>query len=122
MRSESQHEFDLGFYASILRHHPDYVDVLRKQGELLSRNGRYEEALAVDRRLAALRPDDCIVHYNLGCSLARARHHREAIAALRKAFELGYIDYRHLETDCDLENLRDEPEFKALLHEFGASE
>lgn len=115
---KSQLDFDVEFFASILRRSPDYVDVLRCQGELLSRKGRHAEALEVDRRLANLLPHDAVVQYNLACSLEQNARRDDALAALRRAFERGYADFEHLELDADLEVLRNDPRYIALVAEF----
>jgi len=117
--AKKQLEFDIAFYDRILRREPDYVDVLRCQGELLSRKGLHDLALAVDRRLAQLLPTDYVVRYNLACSLAMGGYRREALAALRAALEQGYDDYEYLETDSDLDTLRDDPAYRALMREYG---
>lgn len=114
----SQLEFDIAFYESVLQRAPEYVDVLRCQGELLTRKGLHAQALTVDRRLAALLPGDCVVQYNLTCSLALMGLRSEAMAALRCALEAGYDDFDYLEADGDLDALRDEPAYHALLREF----
>jgi tetratricopeptide (TPR) repeat protein len=117
---QRQIDFDLGFFGRILERSPDYLDVLRCQGELLTRDGRHPEALDVDRRLVALLPGDSIVRYNLACSLALLGDVAEALRTLRAALELGYDDLEHLEADPDLDVLRDEPVYAELLREFGA--
>lgn len=116
---KGQLDFDIGFYERILKREPDYIDVLRCQGELLSRKGQHERALAVDRRLAELLPGDFVIRYNLACSLAVGGHRREAIQALRAALEQGYDDFEYLETDSDLDALRDDPAYRALMREYG---
>jgi len=115
----SQLDFDIAFYESILQRDPNYVDVLRCQGELLTRKGLHERALKIDRRLAKLLPNDAIVRYNLACSLALNGKPDEAVSALRRALECGYTDFDHLESDGDLAALRDHPEYLELLREFG---
>jgi tetratricopeptide (TPR) repeat protein len=115
---QSQLDFDIGFFDSILLRAPENLDVLRCQGELLSRRGLHLRALEVDRRLAALLPQDSVVQYNLACSLARNDAPAEAIATLRRAFERGYDDFEHLELDTDLDVLRSDPQYIELLAEF----
>jgi hypothetical protein len=115
---KSQLDFDLEFFDSILRRAPDYVDVLRCQGELLSRKGLHTRALEIDRRLAAALPHDAVVQYNLACSLAQNGLGDEALAALRRSCERGYDDFEHLELDQDLESLRRDPRYVALVEEF----
>lgn len=119
MQSRSQVDFDLEFFGRILQRSPAFIDVLRCQGELLTRKGLHDDALRVDRQLARLLPDDCIVRYNLACSLALVGEVDEAIDELRAAFEHGYSDFGHLEIDGDLDVLRDQPAFQLLLEEFG---
>ena len=101
--AKSQLDFDIAFFDRILQRRPDYVDVLRCQGELLSRKGLHQLALAVDRRLAELLPEDYVVRYNLACSLAVGGYRREAIATLRTALEQGYDDFDYMESDSDLD-------------------
>lgn len=119
LQTRSQVDFDLEFFGRILTRAPEFVDVLRCQGELLTRKGMHDEALRIDRELARLLPDDCIVRYNLACSLALVGDTVEAIDELRAAFERGYDDLGHLEIDSDLDGIRDLPEFQLLLDEFG---
>jgi hypothetical protein len=121
-RDSSQLDFEIGFFDAILAVEPEYVDVLRCQGELLTRKGLHDKAVELDRRLVRLQPEDCVVHYNFACSLALGNHAREALYELRKACEKGYEDFSYLETDSDLDNIREQPEFKALLREYWRDE
>ncbi len=118
MQAQTQLDFDVDFFGRVLARDPDYVDVLRCQGELLTLRGEHQRALEIDRRLADLRPQDCIVRYNLACSLAIDRQTDEAVAQLRRAIEYGYDDFGFLECDRDLDNLREHPGFVALLKEY----
>jgi adenylate cyclase len=120
-RAQTQSDFELEFYDHILERATDYVDVLKCQGELLTRKGLHKRGLVVDQRLAELRPHDCVVRYNLACSYALTGHKSEALASLRLALEAGYDDLAYLELDKDLESLRGEPAYQQLLDEFGAS-
>ncbi|MHC4416878.1 MAG: TPR end-of-group domain-containing protein, partial [Planctomycetota bacterium] len=55
--------------------------------------------------------------YNLGCARARAGDLEPALAALKRAVELGFSDADLLASDPDLERLREKPEFRGLLEE-----
>lgn len=115
----SQLEFDIEFFGRVLERSANFVDVLRCQGQLLSRKGLHKQALEVDRRLVDLRPEDGVAHYNLACSLALLGYTQDAVESLRRALKNGYIDYDYLETDRDLDTLRDDPEYLGLMQEFG---
>jgi tetratricopeptide (TPR) repeat protein len=108
-------EFEVQFFNRVLARQPLYEDVLRRQAENLSRSGRYMEVLALDQRLLAIRPKDPVVHYNLACTLSRLGEIGASLDALRKALRLGYDDLGHIETDPDLDAIRDLPEFRAIL-------
>jgi tetratricopeptide (TPR) repeat protein len=115
---QSQLDFELEFYGCILQRQPDYVDVLRVMGNLLTLKGRYSDGLQVDRRLVQLRPHDALAHYNLACSFALLKRPDQALKTLRKAVELGYRDFRYMREDRDLDSIRHDPRFRQMLREF----
>lgn len=118
-KAESEQiEFEMKFCRDILNNYPDYVDVLRVYGNLLTKQGQFDEGVEIDRRLVRLRPEDAIAHYNLACSLCLLRKHEQTLIELRKAFELGYTDFAYLRKDRDLESIRQDRRFKVLLREF----
>jgi tetratricopeptide (TPR) repeat protein len=115
---QHQLDFELEFFTAILKRHPDYVDVLRVLGNLLTLKGRYAEGLQVDRRLVQLRPADALAHYNLACSYALLKRPDQALKTLRRAVELGYRDFRYMREDRDLDTIRHDPRFRQLLREY----
>ena len=114
---QNQLDFELDFFGRILERHPDYVDVLRVQGNNLTLKGRFAEGLLIDRRLVHLRPGDALAHYNLACSYALLKKVDPAIKALRRAIDLGYRDFRYMREDRDLDALRHDSRFRQLLRE-----
>ena len=92
-----------------------------QQLTIVNRKGLHARAVLVDRRLAELLPDDCVVQYNLACSLALLGRRKEAIESLRQALEQGYRDFDYLHADGDLDALRGEAAFKCLLQEYEAA-
>ncbi|MBM4022678.1 MAG: tetratricopeptide repeat protein [Planctomycetes bacterium] len=110
-----QLDFDIDFFERLLARRGHAVDVLRILAELVSRKGDLQRAVDLDGRLVELQPDDFLARYNFACSLARAGRADEAIDALSRAILLGYDDLAHMESDPDLESLREHPDFQALL-------
>ena len=115
---QNQLDFELEFFSRILDHNPNYVDVLRVMGNLLTLKGRYTEGLQVDKRLVQLRPNDPLAHYNLACSYALLKRSDHALQTLRRAVELGYRDFRYMREDRDLDSIRHDPRFRQLLREY----
>ncbi len=81
----------------------------------------YEQAADVALRLQAMAPDAAIAHYNRACALARLCRVDEAMAALSRSIDCGWTGRRHLQLDPDLEILRREPRFRALLERIPAA-
>jgi len=115
---QSQLDFEIDFFGRILVNHPDYLDVLRVQGNNLTLKGRYTEGLQIDKRLVQLRPSDPLAHYNLACSFCLLKKIDLAVKTLRRAVELGYRDFRYMREDRDLDAIRHDPRFRQLLREF----
>jgi tetratricopeptide (TPR) repeat protein len=118
LADQNQIDFELDFFGGVLERAPDYVDVLRVMGHLLTLKGRYAEGLQVDKRLIGLRPSDPLAHYNLACSYALLKRSELALKTLRRAVELGYRDFRYMREDRDLDAIRHDPRFRQLLREF----
>jgi tetratricopeptide (TPR) repeat protein len=114
----SQVDFELDFFGGILERCPDYVDVLRILGNLLTLKGRFADGLQIDRRLVQLRPSDPLAHYNLACSYALLKRPDQSLKTLRRAVELGYRDFRYMKEDHDLDSIRHDPRFRQLLREY----
>jgi tetratricopeptide (TPR) repeat protein len=118
LSEQSQLDFEIDFFGSILMRRPDYLDVLRGMGNNLTLKGRYADGLIIDKRLVQLRPRDPLSHYNLACSYALLKRPEHALRTLRKALELGYRDFRYLREDHDLDSVRHDPRFRKLLREY----
>jgi len=109
--------FELDFYESILARRPDHLATLEALGHLYTELGENEKGLAIDKRLAELKPGSPLVHYNLACSYSLLQIIGKAFEALRRAVQLGYSEWDHLAKDKDLTNLRADPRFEAFLAE-----
>lgn len=110
--------FEIDFCRTILRRQPYDLPLLEMLAGLLTRDGRIEEGLEMDRRIVSLDPENPVGHYNLACSLALQNDTEDAILSLRAALERGYEDFAWMMEDPDLETVRAQPEFEALIEEF----
>ncbi len=105
--AKPDHEFETKFFEGILKHNPDYREVIELLGGLYTKQGRIDEGLRMDRKFVRLAPTNPTAHYNLACSLALKKRKADAVRALRSAIELGYRDLDWLREDPDLASLRD---------------
>src|SRR5437588_627847 len=104
-------DFEIEFFESVRRRDPNHEPALEALGHAYTQRGCYVEGLEVDRRLAELRPQDAIVQYNLACSYVLVGDTDLGIAALERAVELGYDDLEHLQSDRDLDAIRNDRRF-----------
>lgn len=107
--------FCLEFCDQILTNKPSHMDALDAAANHYTALGYFQDGLALDYRLVALRPRCPWVLYNLSCSLALLERRDEALATLEKAIQYGYDDIQHMASDHDLAPLREDRRFSDLL-------
>jgi tetratricopeptide (TPR) repeat protein len=109
------HEFLAEFLEVERGLRPENLDALFELGHTYTHLGRYEDGLEVDQTLARLMPTNPTVHYNLACSLSLLERIEEALSTMEKSVELGLDDFDLVKDDSDLDNLRSEPRFIAIV-------
>ena len=104
--------FEIQFYEELLARNPNFIQALSCLGEAYTRQGLYGNGLKIDQRLAALKPHDPTIHYNLACSLSLVGQVDAALEELKEAVLLGYSDFPYILDDPDLDNLRKHKNFQ----------
>jgi hypothetical protein len=82
---------------------------------------RYAHAETAYELAVLVRGDDPVVWYNMACARAYLGQERAAVEALENSLKHGFNRYELLETDTDLDPLREREDFKALLATVPAS-
>ena len=102
------------FLEGLVHRDPKYVEALQILGDHYTQRGKYDRSLKVDERLSHLEPGNPLVYYNLACSYALNSELDRAAAALEKALNLGYRDFKWLARDPDLRRLRKHPLYRTI--------
>jgi len=106
-------------------------EAIKNYNMALHHNNRFEEAyinlstaylnkknfklsLKTLNTLESINPNHPLLHYNFSCYYALLGNIPKGIDSLKKAIENGYKNLQNLETDPDLENLRQNPQFNVL--------
>jgi adenylate cyclase len=103
----------------LIEHHldlnPDDTRALYVGASNLSFLGDSQRAIEWASRAYDAGADEPMVLYNVACTYALLGESEQALELLEKAVDLGWGDRAWLETDSDLDSLRDIPRFKFLL-------
>jgi serine/threonine protein kinase/Tfp pilus assembly protein PilF len=94
---------------------PDDPRALYMGAMSLTALGESDKAREWNRRALAMDPDDPSVLYNIACAFAMENQKSEAIDALQKALDNGFGHWSWIDHDADLDSLRDDPAFLALM-------
>jgi len=94
---------------------PDDVRALYMGANGLVGLGELEKGLDWARRALALEPDDPMVIYNVACIFSLAGRAAEALDCIERAVDAGLTQRGWLEHDSNLDLIRKEPRFQALL-------
>jgi tetratricopeptide (TPR) repeat protein len=101
-------------WKAVLERRPDNPQLCFAYAYALHMAGDYEKAIEADRKAASFDQTRGIALYNLACACALTGRADEALAALEGSREAGF-DISAARTDSDLESLRADPRFQALL-------
>jgi tetratricopeptide (TPR) repeat protein len=95
--------------------HPDNARALYMGSSSLADLGQYERALEWAQMALAIDPEDPSILYNVACSFAQLGHTEKAIDCLEKSTMRNEFFKGWMEHDSDLDSLRSNPRFQALL-------
>ncbi len=99
---------------------PDDAITLSRVAVAFAYRGEKGKANAAIEKILQIDPTDGLSRYNCACAYAVLGEKEKALACLRKALEGGYKNIREwVKSDLDLASLHEDPDFKALLAEFG---
>eukprot|EP00993_Chasmostoma_nieuportense_P001299 NODE_2192_length_1255_cov_101.707447_g2084_i0.p1 GENE.NODE_2192_length_1255_cov_101.707447_g2084_i0~~NODE_2192_length_1255_cov_101.707447_g2084_i0.p1 ORF type:complete len:371 (+),score=75.44 NODE_2192_length_1255_cov_101.707447_g2084_i0:60-1172(+) len=99
---------------------PALADDLQAQALRLLDQKDVDKALQLMKEASILKPSANIL-YNLACCLALKGDLQSSMRHLQQAIENGYDNVSHLEQDDDLAQLRETPEYIALLGQLRAT-
>jgi adenylate cyclase len=94
---------------------PDDARALYLGAQGLVQLGEQERGLEWVKRALVIDPEDPGVLYNVACLYALVELKEDAIACLQRAVQNGFGHREWVENDADLDSVREDPRFTALL-------
>jgi serine/threonine protein kinase/Flp pilus assembly protein TadD len=95
--------------------HPDDPRALYLGAGINVRLGNHEKGYDWARRALAIDPEEASILYNVACVYSLLGRTEDALACLQKMMEHGVFYKNWAAKDSDLDNLRTDPRFQALL-------
>jgi serine/threonine protein kinase/Flp pilus assembly protein TadD len=95
--------------------HPDDPRALYLGAGILARMGDHKRAFEWGQRALAIDPEETSILYNVACVYSLLGRTEEAISCLTKVMEHGTFYKNWATKDSDLDSLRTDPRFQALL-------
>lgn len=98
-----------------LKWHPDDPRAFYLGAGTLQQSGEHERAERWIGRALAIDPTDSVVLYNVACFYALDGQGDKALNCLESAVDHGSVSASWMQNDNDLESIRDNPRFDALI-------
>ena len=112
---------ELAVYEEALKKTPEDARVRVLLASKYALLGRFDDAKREADMAMALRPDDAMILYNSACAYCAMDNPKDAMAALKKAWESGNHNATWTRQDPDLAILHGDPEFERLYPEHETS-
>ncbi len=97
---------------------PTDVNSLAQLGYLYGSQGSLDKEVEYYKKTLEIYPEFKAVHYNLACALALKKEKGQALRHLELALRYGFQHREAIENDRDLNYLRSDPDFIALLKKY----
>ena len=95
---------------------PKYAIAYYDLGTLLAKfKKRQAEALRCFMTAIKLDPNIAWAYYSVACLYALSGNKEQALDYLKQSLERGLSDKKHIESDPDMDSLREEKEFRRLM-------
>ncbi len=104
-------------YEAVIEEQPDSVPAWFGLAYCLHMSGDYEKAIKAHQKAATFEPIKGIALYNLACAYALTGRTEAALTALEASRETGFDIAEPMQSDSDLDSLRNDARFEKLLAE-----
>lgn len=113
-KSFKEGRFDeaIGNYKKALHHNKTFKEAAINLSTAYMKNLNFDKALETLEVGIALDSTNPHIHYNYACYYSLTGQPKASMEKLQEAIRLGFTNYKQIETDPDLEKLRQSPEFK----------
>jgi tetratricopeptide (TPR) repeat protein len=102
-------------YQKALSIQPEYVPLFIDLGIAYAKTGAYEKSLSLFEKALSFDPENNETHYIIACIYARQTKPEDAVVWLQKAVQKGYNNWKQIESDVNLDNIRQDVRFRKII-------
>lgn len=106
-------------FSTAIEQYPSYFMAYNDRAAAYIRRNNFDKARTDLTKALEINPDSPFTYYNFAAFYAIQRQAVPALDNLDKALELGFRDYDFLRADPDLNNIRENPEYRKILDKHG---
>ncbi len=107
-------------YEKALHHNKGFQEAIINLSTAYMKNRMFDKALETLSVGQKQFPEVALIDYNLACYHSLTENLELGLSALKKAVEKGYKQFKQIESDPDLQNLRKSDEYKIWKTEMSA--
>jgi tetratricopeptide (TPR) repeat protein len=114
-KSFKEERFDeaIANYKKALYHNKTLKEAVINLSTAYMKNLNFDEALETLNMGIALDSKNPHIYYNYACYYSLTGQPKTSMKKLKEAIRLGFTNFKQIETDTDLEKLRQSPEFRS---------
>ena len=109
---EGQYKEAIINYKKALHHNKSFKEATINLSTAYMKNSNFEEALETLQKGMVLDSKNLHIYYNYACYYSLTGQPETSLKKLKTAIQFGFNNFKQIETDPDLEKLRQSPEFK----------
>ncbi len=100
-------------YKKALHHNKSFKEATINLSTAYMKNSNFDEALETLQMGMGLDSKNPHIHYNYACYYSLIGQPEVSLQKLKEAIQFGFDKFKQIETDPDLDKLRQSPEFKS---------
>jgi len=112
--AEGKIEEAISHYKMAIKIKPDFAKTYINLSAAYLNKKNFKLSLKTLNTLESINPNHPLLHYNFSCYYALLGNILKGIDSLKKAIANGFKNHQIFETDPDIENLRQNPQFNEL--------
>lgn len=101
-------------FRQALAYNPDYLPAHFHLGITYVNTKEYAKSIRAFEKVIELDPSEAAAYYNIACCFSLMGETDKALEWLQTSVDKGFNDYKHMDQDTDLDNIRDAKGFRQI--------